>query len=145
MALRAAAPAGGAVGGGDLARACEAGVAVGADVVVSRVAGVAVEAGRGGGDGVVADVAVLADGERDVLVFGQVGDGDDEVRGVGEGAGVRDGEERVRAVVAAVETGGAVAPGAFKADVAVPVGGVGEGVAEVAEGAFLGAVEGLVG
>lgn len=126
VGLKTAAPAVGAVGLGDFPCSDEAVVAFVADVIVAFVAGIAVEAGVGRRDGVVADVAVLADGEGDVAIFGQVGHGDDEVWRLlvvlgGDGAGVRYGEERVGAVVAAVEAGGAVAPGAFEADVAVPV------------------------
>ena len=60
--------------------------------------------------------------------------------GVGRVVGcreVRDGEERVRAVVAAEHAGVTVSPGAFEADPAVPVAVVGEGEAGFAEGAGL--------
>lgn len=141
MVLETAAPAVGSVGLGDFASGDETVVAFVADVVVAFVADVAVEAGVGGRDGVVANVAVLADGEGDVAVFWEVGHWDDEIRRLlvvlgGDGAEVRYREERVGAVVATVEAGGTVAPGAFEADIAVPVGSVCEGETAVAEGAF---------
>ena len=43
----------------------------------------------------------------------------------------------MRARLAGLHAAVAEAPGAFEADVAVPVAGVGEGEAAVAEGAFL--------
>jgi hypothetical protein len=135
VVLQTTAPAVGTVDLGDFPCGGEGVVAGVADVVVARVAGVAVQACGGRGDGVVADVAVLADRQGDVEVFGQVGQGDGGL--FGEGAFVGDRQERVGAVVAPVEAGGAVAPGAFEADIAVPVVGVCEGVAALAEGALV--------
>jgi hypothetical protein len=76
VVLQTSPPAVGAVGLRDLPTGDEAVVAVVADVVVAFVAGVAVEARVCGRDGVVADVAVLADGEGDVGAFGEMGHGD---------------------------------------------------------------------
>lgn len=76
VVLQTPPPAVGAVGLGDFAGCDEAVIAFVADVVVAFVARVAVETRVCGRDGVVADVAVLADGQGDVAVLGEVRHGD---------------------------------------------------------------------
>lgn len=68
MALQASAPALGSVGVTDLTHGDEAGVAIGADVVVALAALVAVEARVRGRNGLLADVAVGVHGQDGVAV-----------------------------------------------------------------------------
>ena len=160
MALQTAAPSLVPVLAADHAGGDEFGVAGRADVVVAGVALVAVEAGLAGLNGILADVAICAEGEGLVLARGckevrglmkalqQAGGGDwGEYGGVDvllvpcprvflgflEGRGVGDREEGVRATFSRADASVAVAPFAFVTVITLPKAVVGEGGADRAE------------
>lgn len=137
MVLKTSAPAIGSVCRRYLAGGNEAVVAFVADIIVAVVAGIAVESRVGGRNGVVAYVAILADGQRGVAVLPEVRHWNDDIgRLLGfsvEGAGMCHWQQRMRAVMALIDTGRTITPSTLKANVAVPIGSIRKRQATIAE------------
>lgn len=134
VALRTLPPPTGPVRLTDCVLRDQAPVAFVANVIIAIVALVAVEPRASRRNRAMANITAGGEGQVDVRVLSQMRHADEgEARRIAvpalEGVDVRDGGERVRAVLASLDALVAEAPGAFEADVAIPVAVVCECVA----------------